>query len=299
MIDKIRSMAVFSFVVEEGSFAAAGLKLGLSAAAVSQHINELQDQVGHVLLVKRGSSQEPTDEGHVLFLAAREMVRMAETGLDTMADTDRVSSGSIRISMPVFLSGGILQEIVEDFLLANPKVSMHLDFVKNLSNPLSEEYDLSVTTALVENSEVSYRTLVGGGAAFYAAPDLAERIAEMEVSDVIRKIPILLSSDYTASDWAAMFQNGSKGVKPNVKFRIRCDDMGLIHKLCTAGAGLAILPRSRTFADLASGRLVPVLKDLNVKQVEFFAIWATRSHKSELILSFLDHVHDSLQRMKS
>nr|WP_325252981.1 LysR family transcriptional regulator [Amylibacter sp.] len=299
MIDKIRSMAVFSFVVEEGSFAAAGLKLGLSAAAVSQHINELQDQVGHVLLVKRGSNQEPTDEGHVLFLAAREMVRMAETGLDTMADTDRVSSGSIRISMPVFLSGGILQEIVEDFLLANPKVSMHLDFVKNLSNPLSEEYDLSVTTALVENSEVSYRTLVGGGAAFYAAPDLAERIAEMEVSDVIRKIPILLSSDYTASDWAAMFQNGSKGVKPNVKFRIRCDDMGLIHKLCTAGAGLAILPRSRTFADLASGRLVPVLKDVNVKQVEFFAIWATRSHKSELILSFLDHVHDSLQRMKS
>lgn len=299
MIDKIRSMAVFSFVVEEGSFAAAGLKLGLSAAAVSQHINELQDQVGHVLLVKRGSNQEPTDEGHVLFLAAREMVRMAETGLDTMADTDRVSSGSIRISMPVFLSGGILQEIVEDFLLANPKVSMHLDFVKNLSNPLSEEYDLSVTTALVENSEVSYRTLVGGGAAFYAAPDLAERIAEMEVSDVIRKIPILLSSDYTASDWVAMFQNGSKGVKPNVKFRIRCDDMGLIHKLCTSGAGLAILPRSRTFADLASGRLVPVLKDVNVKQVEFFAIWATRSHKSELILSFLDHVHDSLQRMKS
>ncbi|MDR6264254.1 LysR family transcriptional regulator [Roseobacter sp. N2S] len=299
MIDKIRSMAVFSFVVEEGSFAAAALKMGLSAAAVSKHVDALQEQIGHVLLVKRGSNLEPTDEGHILFLSAREMVRMAEIGLETMADTDRVSSGSIRISMPVFLSGGILQEIVEDFLLANPKVSMHLDFVKTPSNPLSDEYDLSVTTALVESSEISYRTLVGGGAAFYAAPDLAERIAQMEISEVIRKIPILLSTDYTASDWAAMFQNGTKGVKPNLKFRIRCDDMGLIHKLCTSGAGLAILPKSRTFSDVASGRLVPVLNDVNLKQVDFFAIWATRSHKAELILSFLDHVHDSLQRMKS
>lgn len=299
MIDKIRSMAVFSFVVEEGSFAAAGLKLGLSAAAVSQHINDLQDQIGHVLLVNRGPNLEPTDEGHILFLSAREMVRMAETGLETVTDPDRVSSGNIRISMPVFLSGGVLQEIVEDFLLANPKVSMHLDYVKTPANPLSDEYDLSVTTALVESSEISYRTLVGGGAAFYAAPDLAVRIAQMQVSEIIRKIPILLGSDYTASDWAEMFQNGTKGVKPNVKFRIRCDDMGLIHKLCTSGAGLAILPRSRAIADVASGRLVPVLSDVNLKQVEFFAIWATRSHKSELILSFLDHVDDSLNRMKS
>lgn len=299
MIDKMRSLAVFSVVVEEGSFKAAGLKLGLSAAVVSQQISSLQEQTGHNLLVKRGTRMDLTDQGHILFQSAREMVHIAEKGLDNLADSDKVSFSSIRISMPVFLSGGVLQEIVEDFLLANPKISMHLDFVKTPSNPVKDDYDLALTTELIENSEISYRNLVGGGAAFYAAPDLAERIAQMDVNEITQKIPILLGSDYTASDWAVMFQNGTKGVKPNVKFRIRCDDMGLIHKLCKSGAGLAILPNSRTFSDVASGRLVPVLKEVNLKQVDFFAIWATRSHKSELILSFLDHVDDSLKRMKS
>lgn len=293
----MRSMAVFAVVVEEGSFKAAGEKLGLSSTVVSQHITRLQEQVGHVLLVRGTRKMVLTDEGQILYVAARNMVHVAKAGLDRLTDVDRVPTGNLRINMPVFLSGGILQEIVEDFLLSHPKVSIELDFVKELSHPANDNYDLAVTTSRVKGNLVSYRKIVGAGAAFYAAPDLADRISVIPTQDIPLKIPILLGADYSSSDWAAMFFDGAKGMLPNIQFRIKCDDIGLIHKLCTSGAGLAILPKSRALADVASGRLVPVLQEINLIQVEFFALWATNSHKSELILSFLDHVDDSLNRM--
>lgn len=49
-MDKLNRMAVFAVVVAEGSFSAAGRRLGMSPSAVSQHMRTLEQDLRVTLL---------------------------------------------------------------------------------------------------------------------------------------------------------------------------------------------------------------------------------------------------------
>ena len=63
-----------------GNFTRAGRELGLSQAAVSQHVRTLERDLGVALFVRRHRSVEPTNAGRSLFHsvhAALEMIAFA------------------------------------------------------------------------------------------------------------------------------------------------------------------------------------------------------------------------------
>lgn len=72
-------LATLLAVLEEGSFDAAAVVLGISPSAVSQRIKALESDIGRVL-VRRSSPVEATESGEVLAQAARRMALLqAET----------------------------------------------------------------------------------------------------------------------------------------------------------------------------------------------------------------------------
>src|SRR5207237_788333 len=55
-----RPLLIFKTIVDVGSFTRAGVRLGLSQPAISQHIRALEREVGAPLLVRLGKSAKPT-----------------------------------------------------------------------------------------------------------------------------------------------------------------------------------------------------------------------------------------------
>ncbi|PLS22005.1 LysR family transcriptional regulator [Neptunicoccus cionae] len=299
MIDPHFAMIAFAYVVDKNSVKAGAKALGLSESKASDLIANLEDHLGKQLLIQRARSFDLTAEGHRIYQAAREMLEIGTEGLQSLTSERSSRAQVLRLDMPVFLSGGILREVVQDFLLAHPIVSIELNFEPDTSEKGLELFDLVVSSDSPTSDDISFRKIEGTGAAFYAAPDLAERVKATPLCDIPAKIPILLGTDYSASDWAKLFYRGSGSVFPAISYRIKCDDIGLVHNLCRSGAGLAILPKSRIGADLVSGRLVQVLEDLPVRQLEFFAQWRKNNVRLPLIQTFLDHVDDRLNRMRA
>ena len=79
MIDKLRGIAIFATVVEQGTFRAAALHLGLAPSRVSETVSDLEKSLGVTLLYRSTRQLSLTQEGRVLFENAQAMLAAAES----------------------------------------------------------------------------------------------------------------------------------------------------------------------------------------------------------------------------
>ena len=62
-MDRLRAISVFAAIIEEGSFAGAADRLGLSRTAASKHVMQLETHLGVTLFTRTTRRVSPTDAG--------------------------------------------------------------------------------------------------------------------------------------------------------------------------------------------------------------------------------------------
>jgi DNA-binding transcriptional LysR family regulator len=77
-MDRFDSMKAFVTAVDEGGFAAAGRKLGLSRVQVSRLVGALEDHLGTQLLERTTRTMALTEPGRVFLERARALVAQLE-----------------------------------------------------------------------------------------------------------------------------------------------------------------------------------------------------------------------------
>lgn len=103
MIDKLRGIAIFSTVVDQGTFRAAVLHLGLAPSRVSQTVSDLEKNLGVTLLYRSTRQLSLTQEGRILQEKAHAMLAAAENGLDAINPMSKEPVGTLRVSAPAFI----------------------------------------------------------------------------------------------------------------------------------------------------------------------------------------------------
>lgn len=94
----IRELKTFITVAREGTFAAAGNRIGLTQAAVSAQIQRLEAELGFALFDRTGRSAQLNRRGQQLLVQAQELVRLyGELGQSTMgqAPAQLITLGAI------------------------------------------------------------------------------------------------------------------------------------------------------------------------------------------------------------
>ena len=77
-MDRLRAMEVFVAVVEAGSFAAAGMRLGMSPPAVTRAVAAVEDRLGTRLLNRTTRRLSLTEAGSRYLESARRLVTEIE-----------------------------------------------------------------------------------------------------------------------------------------------------------------------------------------------------------------------------
>ncbi|MDF2689362.1 MAG: LysR family transcriptional regulator, partial [Microvirga sp.] len=135
--DKIR---IFYTVAEAGSFTRAGDDLGLSQSAVSRQISALERELKAPLFHRHARGLILTEQGDLLFRAARDMRMRLETTKARLVETSERPSGELKVTTTVGLGSIWLAQRIAEFLDLYPDVRVELI----LSN---EELDLAMREA--------------------------------------------------------------------------------------------------------------------------------------------------------
>src|SRR5947199_242211 len=121
-----RPPLTFQTSVDVGSFTRAGVRLGLSQPAISQHIRALEREVGAPLLVRLGKSAKPTPQGEMLLHYARHVLGKIEEVERLLAEAADGRTGVLRIGAGGAACQHLLPGVLREFRSRFPKVDLHV-----------------------------------------------------------------------------------------------------------------------------------------------------------------------------
>jgi DNA-binding transcriptional LysR family regulator len=156
---RLRDLFVFFTVVEYGSMAKAGAKLGVSTPSVSEVIAALERALGVRLLDRSPKGVVATAYGEALLArgrAAFDELRQGIRDIEFIADPE---AGELRIGCPESIAAGFLVPVLERFRKDHPRVRFHVEPVRQptLEFPELEERKIDLVFARLAKEPVQGR----------------------------------------------------------------------------------------------------------------------------------------------
>ncbi|MDG2520986.1 LysR family transcriptional regulator [Caulobacter segnis] len=267
-------MEVFARVVELGGFSAAARSLGMTPSAVSKLMSRLEARLGARLINRSTRSLQLTAEGDAFFQrAVKVLADIAEA--EREAGVGAVPRGRVRVNCNIPFGHHYLLPLVPRFLAAYPEVQLDITLIDHVVVDLMQERaDVAIRTGPLRESQLIARKLGTSRLSVVASPDYLARhgtpktLAELEEHNLLA-----FNFSRILSGWP--FLDGEGGnVSTPVAGNLRISDGESLRQLTLAGAGVARLAHFHVGRDIAAGRLVPILEDLNPGDTEeVFAVF--------------------------
>lgn len=287
---------------EQGSYTAAAQRLGVSKAAMSQHVAELERAVGLPLVRRTTRSMRLTEAGQRLVDDTRQAFAQISESFHGAKDVAGEPRGLVRVTAPVALGRQQLVPRVAEFLLAHPAIRIEMELSDRLSSLATEGFDLAVRhTAAPPDTHVAwqlcrtYSVLVASRA--YAArrglPATPQALAEHDCLHYPR------GQDSTVWSFEPKLgrAKATNRISVPVTGPLAANNSEALRDAAMAGLGIALVPDFSAQAGRRNGELIEVLPDW--RPVGTFAekIFALRPYALQVpraVTLFVRHLERSL-----
>lgn len=290
--DKIR---IFLNVAEAGSFTRAGDDIGLSQSAVSRQISALERELKAPLFHRHARGLILTEQGDLLFRAARDMKLRLENTRARLVETSERPSGDLRVTTTVGLGTSWLSQRVSEFLDLYPDVRIELVLTNEELDLAMREADIAIRMRRPAQPDLIQRRLFTVHYHAFASPDYVKRfdepktIADLDEHRLVsfggNEPSYLLATHYLAS----IGREGDD--RRPVHFTV--NNIAALHKAMEAGIGVGILP---DYAVDGNESLVQVLRESEMPTMESYLVYAEEMRSVARVQAFRDFLVNKAQR---
>ena len=267
-VNRSGEMEVFVRVVELGGFSPAARAARMTPSAVSKLIARLEARLGARLLNRSTRQLQLTPEGCAFYeRAARILADLEEA--ERVAGVGEQALGRVRVNTSASYFNHVLAPMLPAFLALHPGVTLDIVQTDAVVDLLADRTDLAIRAGPLKSSSLVARKLGETVLMIVAAPSYLERCGEpRSIADLERHNRLGLGYVRAVDGWP-LREKGETVTVPATG-RIQASDGEGLRHLALAGAGLARLAGLTVRADIAAGRLVPVLRDLDTGEREAF-----------------------------
>ena len=225
----LESLRFLEASVRHGNFTRAAAELGVTPAAVSLRIRDLEADLGTRLFHRSGPRLAPTDAGLELARRVAEALRLVRAAVDHCVE----AAGPLRVTaVPTFAMRWLVQRLPHYRALADA-VPVELDVSTELRS--SQDFDVAIRTGMGDWPELDTTALMPVEATPMLSPALAAEAPLTSSADLASR-PLL-----PHDDWPRWFQEAGAAVA-GLGF---CADDYSLHELhataATEGVGVALL----------------------------------------------------------
>jgi DNA-binding transcriptional LysR family regulator len=294
-MDQLQAIRVFRQTVERGSFAEAARRMGLSPAAVSKNIRELEAHL-HVRLLNRTTRRMSLTEAGARYFEqiSRILDDLAEAD-NSLGPLQRMPSGLLCVSAPMAFTLTRLTDAIVGFLARHPDLTLDLKLDDRRVDLVKEGIDLAIRCSdRLEDSSLIARKLMTLRHAVCASPAYFARAGRPREPEDLRShncVQFTLSGH--AQEWS--FTREGRTVRVPIGGRFKVTTSLAVRDALLAGFGVSLIPRIYVEKDIAEGRLVTALEDWTPVETSIYVVYPSRQYVLPKVRAFVDFLIDEMR----
>ena len=290
--DKIR---IFYNVAEAGSFTRAGDNLGLSQSAVSRQISALERELKAPLFHRHARGLILTEQGDLLFRAARDMRMRLETTRARLVETSERPTGKLKITTTVGLGSLWLSQRIAEFLDLYPDMTVELLLSNEELDLAMREADVGLRLRRPAQPDLIQRRLFTVHFHIYASMEYIKRFGEPKTLEDLDDHRLLSFGGDQPSYLLAMHYlstAGREGREPRPYHGV-VNNISALKLLVETGAGISVLP---DYVADGQTRMTRILREVDLPALDSYIVYAEEMRSVARVQAFRDFLVAKAQR---
>ena len=299
----LAAIASFIKVVETGSIVGAARNLGLSAAAVSQTINRLEEHLGTRLLQRTTRSMAMTENGALYYAKVRRIASDLEAAQMAISTDDSELQGRLCIASTSAFGRHVLAPLIAGFAARYPRLSLELCTTDGKINHIQDNIDLSLRIKPQLEEGIVARKLASVPFIVCASPAYLERAGIPRAPEDLQQHACLgfrYPLDGRLLRWG--FIRRGQHSYATLNFNAISDDIDALTQMAVHGAGIARLAEFVAAPYIESGQLIALLKHSHessescAEPLDIYACVQDRSAMTLKVKAFIDYLSEHLEK---
>jgi DNA-binding transcriptional LysR family regulator len=269
MLD-VGALVAFVAVIDTGSFSGAAQQLGQTPSGVSRTIARLERQLGMTLIHRTTRRLDLTEEGGWLLGRARRILADLRETESQAAFARAQPAGLVRVNAATPTLDHLIAPLLPDFLDAYPQVQLELTSGETVVDLIEEKADVAIRIGPLPDSTLNARRLGQSRIRVLAAPAYLERHGTpARVEDLAGHRQVGFVAPASLNTWPLRLgaEEGWRSAP-----HVTATSGETVRHLALQGAGIVSLSDFLTRADVAAGRLMPLLEDAALPWTQ--PVWA-------------------------
>lgn len=288
----------FIAVVDEGSFAKAGDRLGIGRSAVSRSVQKLEQQLQARLFNRTTRSTTLTPEGELFYANCHPGVERIVQAMDDMRELrEGPPSGQLRICSTVGFGRKIVAPLLHGFRDAYPDVTLDLMLDDGPTDFTSDRVDVSFRNGRMEDSQVIAKQLIPmqmllcASPAYVAAQGLPASVDQIAAH---RCVNFRFASG-RIYEWEFKVDGHLRKLMPRAQCTI--NDADLVLQAVLDGQGLAQMAGYQVRDHLRAGRLVSCLAQHAPDDRGHYLCYLSRQQQPARLRVFIDYMTERIRAL--
>jgi DNA-binding transcriptional LysR family regulator len=288
-------------LAQQGSYTAAATRLGVSKAAVSQRIAELERRVGVALVQRTTRSVRLTEAGQRLVDDTRASFEHIAQCFSQVHDLAGAPRGLLRVTAPVAFARQQLVPRLSGFLREFPEVRLDLHMADRLSSLATEGFDLAIRhTAAPPDTHVAWTLCTTRSVLVASRAYLRRQGVPAVPGDLANHNCLHYPRTQDTPAWTfepREPRRGAERVTVQVSGSLSANNSEALRDAALTGLGIALLPDFTAQASLLSGKLVQVLppwKPVGAFAEQLYAIRPYSAHVPRAVTAFVAFLRQAL-----
>ena len=295
-MDRFHAITAFVKVVETGSFARAADRLDVSVSSVSRQVTELEAHLDARLLNRTTRRLSLTEAGRAFHERCVQLLADLEEAEATAGAGTAAPRGTLRISAGVTFGTAHLAPAAAAFMARHPQMRLDVELSDRVVDLVDEGFDAAVRIGAVGGQNLVGRRVGTSQLVCCAAPEYVARHGEPRSPDDLARHACLLYEYAPQRDQWSFGDRAGGERRVRVAGPVHANSGAFLAALAVAGVGIAYEPDFIVGADLAAGRLVPLLRGFPPAATPIHVVYPSRRHLSAKVRAFAEFLQERFAR---
>lgn len=295
-------LGFFSALASSGTLGSAARELGITTAAVSKRLAQIEERLGIGLVNRTTRRMSLTPEGEVYLEHARKILGEIEEMEHILWGSTQTPKGLLRVNATLGFGRTQIAPLISDFVKKYPQVDIQLQLSVSPPPITDDLYDVCFRFGHPPDSRAIARLIAPNKRILVASPNYLKKYGEPKTPhDLIKHNCIgIRQGDEAYGLWrfASNKTRGNNDRTEDIKIRgnLTTNDGEIAVNWALDNQGILLRAEWDVARYIKSGRLVHILENYHTPDADIFAVYSQRHKTSARVCTLIEFITKALSK---